>query len=59
MNNNDFDFESFKREAIRGMYAGKPLNGGKGIFAPLLKRDRWEIDFFFYKGSFDKSFGVI
>lgn len=37
MNNNDFDFESFKREAIRGMYAGKPLNGGKGIFAPLLK----------------------
>jgi putative transposase len=33
----DFDFESFKREAIKGMYAGKPLNGEKGIFAPLLK----------------------
>lgn len=32
-----FDFESFKREAIKGMYAGKPLNGEKGIFAPLLK----------------------
>jgi putative transposase len=35
--NNDFDFESFKREAIRGMYAGKPFNGEKGIFAPLMK----------------------
>jgi len=35
--NNNFDFESFKREAIKGMYAGKPLNGKKGIFAPLLK----------------------
>ena len=35
--NNNFDFESFKREAIKGMYAGKPLNGEKGIFAPLLK----------------------
>lgn len=32
-----FDFESFKAEAIKGMYAGKPLNGEKGIFAPLLK----------------------
>lgn len=32
-----FDFESFKREAIKGMYAGKPLNGEQGIFAPLLK----------------------
>lgn len=35
--NKDFDFESFKQEAIKGMYAGKPLNGEKGIFAPLLK----------------------
>jgi len=35
--NEQFDFESFKREAIKGMYAGKPLNGEKGIFAPLLK----------------------
>lgn len=32
-----FDFEVFKAEAIRGLYAGKPLNGEKGIFAPLLK----------------------
>lgn len=37
MSNKDFDFESFKAEAINGMYAGKPLNGEKGIFAPLLK----------------------
>jgi transposase-like protein len=35
--NEQFDFESFKKEAIKGMYAGKPLNGEKGIFAPLLK----------------------
>ena len=34
---NGFDFESFKAEAIKGMYAGKPLNGEKGVFAPLLK----------------------
>jgi transposase-like protein len=33
----EFDFESFKQEAIKGLYAGKPLNGEKGIFAPLLK----------------------
>jgi transposase-like protein len=37
MSNQDFDFERFKAEAIKGMYAGKPLNGEKGIFAPLLK----------------------
>lgn len=35
--NNDFDFERFKAEAIKGMYGGKPLNGGKGIFVPMLK----------------------
>jgi len=34
---NGFDFECFKAEAIKGMYAGRPLNGEKGIFAPLLK----------------------
>ena len=33
----EFDFEKFKAEAIKGMYAGKPMNGEKGIFAPLLK----------------------
>jgi putative transposase len=35
--NEEFDFESFKQEAIKGLYAGKPFNGEKGIFAPLLK----------------------
>jgi transposase-like protein len=33
----EFDFEKFKAEAIKSMYAGKPLNGEQGIFAPLLK----------------------
>jgi hypothetical protein len=34
----EFDFNSFQQEeAIKGLYAGKPLNGEKGIFAPLLK----------------------
>ena len=33
-----FDFEAFKQEAIKGLYAGKPINGEKGIFAPLLKQ---------------------
>jgi putative transposase len=31
----EFDFEQFKAEAIKSMYAGKPLNGEQGIFAPL------------------------
>ncbi len=35
--NQEFDFETFKREAIKGMYEGKPFNGEKGIFAPLMK----------------------
>ena len=33
----EFDFEEFKNEAIKGLYSGKPLNGEHGIFAPLLK----------------------
>jgi hypothetical protein len=37
MENKEFDFEAFKKQAIEGMYGGKPLNGEKGIFAPLLK----------------------
>jgi hypothetical protein len=37
MDNKKFDFEAFKKKAIEGMYAGKPLKGEKGIFAPLLK----------------------
>lgn len=33
----EFSFEEFKKQAIAGMYAGKPFNGEKGIFAPLMK----------------------
>lgn len=33
-----FDFEAFKQEAIKQLYEGKPLNGERGIFAPLLKQ---------------------
>jgi putative transposase len=33
----DFDFETFKTQAIKEMYEGKPISGEKGIFAPLLK----------------------
>lgn len=33
----EFNFEKFKAEAIKGLYAGKPMNGEKGILAPLLK----------------------
>ena len=32
-----FDFEAFQKQAIQGLYEGKPLSGEKGIFAPLLK----------------------
>jgi len=37
MNVKEFDFESFKKEAIKGMYEGKGFNGEKGVFAPLVK----------------------
>ncbi|WP_259014308.1 IS256 family transposase [Emticicia fluvialis] len=33
----EFDFDEFKKQAIAGMYAGKPFNGERGIFAPLMK----------------------
>ena len=32
-----FDFESFKQAAIKGLYEGKSLTGEDGLFAPLLK----------------------
>lgn len=32
-----FDFESFKQAAIKGLYEGKCLTGENGLFAPLLK----------------------
>ena len=36
-NSQEFDFEEFKKDAIKGLYSGKPLTGEHGIFAPLLK----------------------
>lgn len=32
-----FDYEAFKKQAIKGLYEGKPLTGQQGLFAPLLK----------------------
>lgn len=32
-----FDFNSFKQEAMKELYKGKPLMGEDGIFTPLLK----------------------
>lgn len=32
-----FDYEAFKKAAIKGLYDGKPLTGQDGLFAPLLK----------------------
>lgn len=32
-----FDFDSFKQEAMKELYKGKPLMGEDGIFTPLLK----------------------
>jgi len=29
----EFDFESFKREAISGLYSGKKMSGGDGVLA--------------------------
>lgn len=33
----DFDFESFKRDAIAGLYAGKKMTGTDGVLAPMMK----------------------
>lgn len=35
--NTPFDFESFKKEAMEGLYAGKKMGGTDGVFAPMLK----------------------
>jgi transposase-like protein len=32
-----FDYEAFKKAAIKGLYDGKSLTGQDGLFAPLLK----------------------
>jgi transposase-like protein len=33
----EFDFDEFKKQAIKSMYDGKPFSGEKGIFVPLMK----------------------
>lgn len=37
LQNDEFDFESFKKQAIKGLYEGKGFSGENGVFAPLLK----------------------
>ena len=37
MENEKFDFEAFKKEAIDKLKAGKGLSGQDGAFTPLLK----------------------
>jgi putative transposase len=34
----DFDFETFQKEAIKQLKAGKPLSGKDGVLMPLIKR---------------------
>jgi len=33
----DFDFESFKKVAIAGLYSGKKMTGTEGVLAPMMK----------------------
>ena len=33
----EFDFESFKKEAIAGLYSGKKMTGSDGVLAPMMK----------------------
>lgn len=33
----EFDFESFKKEAIAGLYSGKKMTGTDGVLAPMMK----------------------
>ncbi|WP_437920655.1 IS256 family transposase [Sphingobacterium sp. LRF_L2] len=37
MGKEEFDFERFKEEAMRGLYEGKKMGGTDGVFAPMLK----------------------
>jgi len=37
MEKEEFDFERFKEEAMRGLYKGKKMGGTDGVFAPMLK----------------------
>ena len=33
----EFDFESFKKEAIAGLYSGRKMTGTDGVLAPMMK----------------------
>lgn len=33
----EFDFESFKKEAIAGLYSGRKMTGSNGVLAPMMK----------------------
>ena len=37
VNQEAFDFESFKKQAMSDLYSGKSATGTEGIFAPLMK----------------------
>jgi len=37
LNSEEFDFESFKKQAMSDLYSGKSATGTEGIFAPLMK----------------------
>ena len=37
MNNEKFDFERFKEEAMKDLYECKKMGGTDGVFAPMLK----------------------
>lgn len=37
MSSKEFDFEQFKSEALKSLYAGKPLTGKDGVLAPLIE----------------------
>ena len=37
MEKQQFDFEAFKKDAIEKLKQGKRINGGEGIFQPMLK----------------------
>lgn len=38
MDNKDFDFDAFVKQAGEQLQSGKPLVGAEGVFTPLLKR---------------------
>lgn len=35
MDNKEFDFDSFKAEAMKRLYKGKKMGGTDGVFAPF------------------------